>query len=409
MESVSITASRPPAPVHKLYKIDAVQPLQKENSPDLLTLTNAQLDLTNPHHEFWWRTTGAPFATLLEKSGYSLESQRRNLLFYFISVVPALGPSPRRNGEPYWKSFMTDHFSPVEFSWEWSLAGEDPIVRFSFEPIGEFAGSVVDPLNQYAAVRLVQQYETAIAGCDLQWFNHFSDNLISFRQMTTSLVRNRKPPSHQSRMFVAFDLCKDGVVLKAYFLPCFKANDTNTSTLDLITDAVRKLPASQESILPAYNSLLRFLCTSRGSSLEAEIVAIDCIKPEESRLKIYMRNRSTSWSSVRRTMTMNGELDSPGLARGLEDLETLWRLVLGLDSTFSKDAELPQMDHREASILYYFEIRPSKAKPSVKVYIPVRHYGLNDLAITDGLRRYLKSRGRDCLIERYLDALRSFK
>lgn len=108
--------------------------------------------------DFWWRTTGRAFAALLAQADYSPESQYRNLLFFYLVVCPELGPGPARHGGPsHWYSFMTDHFSPVELSWEWAVGGggsggkdgngvsqltssssrvASPTVRFSTEPIG---------------------------------------------------------------------------------------------------------------------------------------------------------------------------------------------------------------------------------------------------------------------------------
>lgn len=40
------------------------------------------------------------------------------------------------------------------------------------------------------------------------------------------------------------------------------------------------------------------------------------------------------------------------------------------------------------------------------MYLPVRHYGLSDLAIAEGLNTYLEGRGRGALAYSYLSAMR---
>lgn len=65
--------------------------------------------LQDAKSRFWWRTTGHALAVLLEKAGYSVEAQYRDLLFYIYYVVPELRPGPNIHGRPQrWESFMTD-------------------------------------------------------------------------------------------------------------------------------------------------------------------------------------------------------------------------------------------------------------------------------------------------------------
>ena len=50
---------------------------------------------------------------------------------------------------------MTDNHTPVEFSWDWGCANDEPTVRYSIEPIGCNAGTPKDPLNEHAAARML--------------------------------------------------------------------------------------------------------------------------------------------------------------------------------------------------------------------------------------------------------------
>lgn len=142
-------------------------------------------------------------------------------------------------------------------------------------------------------------------------------------------------------------------MLKAYFIPTFKAEELGIPTMVLITKAIQGLSESSKLGFPSLGILPRFLVTSEGSALKAEILAIDCIDPAESRLKIYMRTQSTSFSSVREIMTLGGLLDDSILDHNLEELRTLWNLVFSQADDPAQDVELPPKDHRTAGILYY--------------------------------------------------------
>jgi len=197
-----------------------------------------------------------------------------------------------------------------------------------------------------------------------------------------------------------------GTMLKAYFIPTFKAMMLGRSTWDIIVLAIQKLPGYSPLAFRGFVILQTFLMNhSQNSDLEAEIFAIDCVAPAESRLKIYMRSRSTSFAAVKNVMTLGGLLDKPALAQNLEELHELWKLVFSEEHGCSAHEELPAKDHRTAGTLYYFDIKQGKAHPGVKVYLPVRHYGRSDLAIANGLRAFLKRRGHGARASNYLQAL----
>ena len=358
---------------------------------------------------FWWRTTGLPLAILLEKAGYTLEAQCQNLFFFYCCVVPELGGGPDAQGLPRsWKSFMTDHFSPIELSCEWGCGGESPTVRFSVEPIGPYAGTPADPLNEHATARLVRRYQPLLSNSELTLFDHFSKELLSYNHSRNEASGMMEDHGHKSRTFVAFDLGKDGVMLKAYFLPAFRAGELGQSIWYIIARAIRSLPGYSPSKFSGLSMLQSFLSNNPyGSKLKAEIFAIDCVTPIRSRLKIYMRSQSTSFDSVINVMTLGGVLNGLDLNEGLNELQRLWKLVLSQNEGFSEIVDLQQRNHLTAGMLYYFDIKQGEALPGVKVYIPVRHYGRNDLAVAEGLETYLKSRGQSSLATKYKQALSS--
>lgn len=83
------------------------------------------LPYQNANSDWWWKTTGKHLQILLEDAGYNLSQQYETLMFHYWAIVPRLGPHPT-SIHPRWKSFMTDDFSPIEYSWKWGMGSDLP-------------------------------------------------------------------------------------------------------------------------------------------------------------------------------------------------------------------------------------------------------------------------------------------
>lgn len=387
--------------------------------PNAWIMVDKELSGTNPdrdfNHAFWWQSTGIPFAILLEKAGYLFQEQIQHLTFYFEVIVPSLGDGPRPDGTvKHWQSFMTDHHSPVEFSWAWNRGTELPVIRFSFEPIGEAAGTALDPSNQYAALRFVTNQHRHVEGCDLLWFNHMWKSLIHFDEphLFSRYTEKHLPevtessPSHKSRAFLALELNEAGPMLKAYYMPVFKAAAVGRSTLSVINDGVSSLPSLPQGVRNGHKKLLEFLgSNNQGRSLTPEIVAIDCIAPEKSRVKIYMRSQFTSLESVIETLCLGDPAVRLRRRVALEEFTRLWNLVFGLPSGEDTQAQLPRVGHRTGGMLYYFSLGGGKSGLTVKVYLPVRHYAKGDREAAAGLKKYLRTTSQPDFSDDYTKAI----
>lgn len=369
----------------------------------------------NSNHQFWWTSTGIPFAILLEKAGYLFEEQLQHLRFYFLVIIPELGDGPRHDGTwKHWKSFMTDHHCPVEFSWAWNRGTENPVVRFSFEPMGQAAGTPSDPNNQYAALRFVANQHRQIEGCDLLWFNHLWKTLIHFGAAQSSpqstvascTEGTELSPSHKSRAFLALELNKDGPMLKAYYIPVFKAAAAKWSTMSVINDGIASLPKLPQGVRNGHRRLLSFLESNhQGRSLTPEIVATDCIAPNKSRIKIYMRSQSTSLESVIETLCLGDPAIRQRRQVALEELTRLWNLVFGLPSVGDTQAQLPKVSHQTGGMLYYFSLGGGKSGLTVKVYLPVRHYSRSDRDAAVSLKEYFYTKPGAGFSDNYTKAI----
>ncbi|KNG85624.1 dimethylallyl tryptophan synthase [Aspergillus nomiae NRRL 13137] len=353
--------------------------------------------------QFWENAVGTALKTLMGGAGYNAASLQEHLNFVSQSVAPALGARPTQGQAPRWKSFMTDDYSPLEYSWSWD--GERPTIRYSFEPIGPLAGTEWDPYNRQAPMAYVDQLQRQLPAADWTWFAHFAR---AFHQDTSAKVATQRDGSSPSSVFIGFDLGRDGRTMCKMYLVPVKAEQTDRSRLAVLDNAVRTLP--QFSDLSAYPPLQGFLRHQEEMGTPAHIigVAVDCVDPSAAKLKIYFRSPSTSFASVKETLTAGGTVSSWDEC-ALEQLQELWSLVLGLPPDFSHNQELPSKSHETSGVLYNFDIKLGNQQPETKVYIPVRHYGPNDHAIAMGLVEFLQRRGGHTPYQdRFLKALEQY-
>ncbi|KAJ5005694.1 4-O-dimethylallyl-L-tyrosine synthase [Colletotrichum sp. SAR 10_99] len=202
--------------------------------------------------------------------------------------------------------------------------------------------------------------------------------------------------------FSAFDLEDDGsTTVKSYFIPTVKAYSLGISNLDLVEQAIQSLP----SLGPEYSSttlmgqlsLLKdfILCHHPTEQPVVEIVAIDCVNPTDSRVKIYIRSRNTTFSSMIDVVSLGGRL--PFLTDNvMSSLKELWVAVFGSgaeDDVGALSRPLLTIDHRTSGILYYLELKFGAPLPKPKVYLPARHYARDDEQIARGLSGFLQRRG----------------
>lgn len=412
----------------------------------LWEMVNEYFPFQDPDGQFWWRATGLSLARMLSKAGYSVDSQSQQLLFYRFCVAPELGAGPDAQGKPQcWESFMTDSHTPIEFSWDWGCPKDEPVVRYSIEPISFNAGTPKNPLNDSAADRMIRGLGSIFPNVDLEWFDHFSRTLLTFDHNLVplpfsatathvragfslqhlSITRISKEegrarfdglgrglplsvqttptaaPTHKSQSFLAFDVHSDSVTVKAYFIPTLPLQASWNPTVLFIT-AIQYLGPK----FPSLPLLYAYLSTHPiGLSLQPEMLSIDCKSTREGRIKIYFRTRLTSLTSVRSIMTLDDLLmPSDKLELSLREVEQLWSLVLGAKIRHQDD-ELDVREHRTAGLLYYFEIREDQRLPVVKLYIPVRHYGGGDRAVQEGLGVYLRGRGQGEWFKKFQEAM----
>lgn len=376
----------------------------------LWAMASRWLPHRNADLDYWWQLTGMHLATLFSEADYSPYESYEAMIFYYHVIVPRLGPRLPLNGSPKWKSLLTVDGTPIEYSWKWNIQGGAPDVRYTMEPIGNFAGTVLDPLNQDSTKEMLYQLSKVMPSLDLKWFRHFAN---AFFDTDKESYATQTEGRLVSTLALAFEFLKGGLSIKAYFGPKKIGQMNGPPPMDVWADAVKG--AAPEST--TMDGVMQFCKTDpEGSLLQPFMLAIDCVKPSESRLKLYVQTPHTSFNSVRRIMTMGGKIK--GVEKGLEELEELIKLVLSLPSDFPSAADLPatqgyavshftEDQHLVEGYMYYFDIAPGSSLPDIKFYLPTRRYGKDDRSIAHGLTQWMKDRGRGQYTEGYMRVLES--
>lgn len=353
---------------------------------------------------FWNRHLRHMLERMLFLAGYCDQDVSSQLRFLESIVTPHLGKRPRRIGRHAHHSFMTDDGTPIEMSWSWTEGDIDtmPVVRYSIEPLAMTLPKDEKWLNLHGSNAFLQDASGWFTAPDMTWFNRVNNILLQYDRCPIG----SKTGEHESQIFWAFDLDGGHRLLKVYYVLNARAQGLSCSKLSLVERAVSKLSVD-ESMATALENFFTFIRAS-GADTEVEILSFDCIDPDRSRIKIYFRSRITSFSRVRSIMSW-GQMHSCTTKGDMGSLKDLWHSVLGLDSHRSLEDPLQVKKHRTAGILYYCEFKPRTSAIKSKVYIPVRHYGINDQLIASRMSHFLTSRSMRLQEKTYLEALQQLQ
>ncbi|KAI0191914.1 aromatic prenyltransferase [Astrocystis sublimbata] len=400
--------------VHQIYITDqSILPPQQNCLPSTgkqlqhkttaFTRVESECTFALDHHaRYWWETSGYALAILLNNAGYSEHGQIL-LLKFFRAIAPVLGPAyvPERQ---QWKSFMTDNHNPIELSWDWRVGEQSPKIRFSIEPVGLDAGTYVDPDNRIAGAMLKGLMMRLIPQTNLAWLEHFQRKFNG--DDLTGLYEN-----HPSKEFYAFDLEDTGIISKAYFFPKIKARQGGYSTFEIISNAIETAPGNASDKSQGLDMFQAYVQDPSTPSLDISMFAIDLIQSMDPRFKIYFRNRSTSFQSIKDTICLGHRISDPNIELGLQRLRLLYRSLFGIGEEASDDDQLFDVDHPTAGILYNVDIRRGTRQPNIKVYLPVRHYAPSEDGILSALESHMSRVGRgpsaSMYMAQYTDAIRT--
>lgn len=347
----------------------------------------------------WWDTMSPQLMSLLESAGYSADKQLQYARFMQQNIMPSLGPSPHASGGvPHFDSFCNDDFSPVELSW--NIHSGKLTIRVGFEPIGRLAATSQDPFNALETEKVLTRLMAGNKQIDDVLWRHFGEDLSVPHEQAPAVVARMVPNEHMTVNTVSFDLSGEGEpVPKLYFYPIAKALSVEAHAGELVCSSIERLPLS---VTPALGIIRDFIVESKaeyGNIVRMECLSFDAIKPDESRLKLYLRTPQTSLARLREIYTLGGRLNGNEIEAGLAIIGFFWSHVLGVKDS---NADLPPSDHRTAGIIFNFEFRHGDPLPKPKAYVPTRHYGGTDLKVAQGLSRLFYHCGWHQLAKTYV-------
>jgi DMATS type aromatic prenyltransferase len=342
----------------------------------------------------WFNTSGLVLAFLLHYSDYPPPVQFKALEFYARVVIPSLGNGQTRSlYSSDFHSFMTDDGNPVELSWDWGENCNRPSIRYSIEPIGlNWSG------KRPSATRFNQILKRQLPSARFEWFDHFESTLFGGKYTNTLSA-----DGHMSHIFYAFDLNELNTVVKAYFLPAGSARARGQSPWQTIRSAIVAAPQCNSSNLKALEVLDDFFSHPQNSCLEVEMLAIDLVDPQDSRIKVYFRSRKTDFCTVKDILALNRREFAAKNITGIEALRTLWGEVF--PQSFESPGMLRSNSHRTAGILYYADFRLGSQLPSVKLYVPMRHYCRNDADVLNSVEKIVRATGETRYLRNYKTAI----
>ena len=301
--------------------------------------------------DFWWMLTGRHLAVMLEEAGAPVGEQYATPTFHYHWVVLRMGPKPRVDGviPGRWKSLLQVDGTSMEYSWKWNSSQGRPAIRYAMEPIGEHAGTRLDPLNQLATWQALHQLSQTFPKTNLEWTNRFFSTL--FEHDNTKLARKdatiAKPTTSTG---IGVDFGANGMTFKTYFQGR-KLNQPGFMPLEDWVAAMEPLLSEkgQRGTGGALGALMDFLNSNpHGQPLRPFSLAVDCVSPEKSRLKLYMNTPRTSFAFVRAIMTLGGRFSGDLVEKQLRDIRDLLYAVLGMPEDFPDDAEIEQAYHQKA-------------------------------------------------------------
>lgn len=410
-EADSQTHSRPPTVKQMLT--DGINPTSPMFNSEPFAPSPRGPCFANSSQAFWYLATMPLLSKLLSTANYPPHLQDQYLFFHNHSIIPALGPSASSTNK--WTPHLTHNISPFECSLAFKKNKQQ--VRYTFEPIGPYAGTSEDRFNQSLPLSLVSAFSQAklCPNMNLEWWNQITTTFfISDAEIAAQPSLFAGAKVHPT-CFLAFDLpsTEFAPVLKPYLFPHRRAVMEGISRDELVFKTIRNLPSAPFKASPALEKVEAFLSKDYETShvqsrllesgkglksrvMSVEMLSFDCISTSSSRLKIYAKTHDASFSNLLNTFTLGGTSDSPYTTVSIKALERFWNSVLLLGDDWS------DYDSQCAEFLYFcFEISPGKSEPGVKVYVPSWTLGIDKTGLTRGLG--------GCFRELGWDAGRSYK
>ncbi|KAJ3490776.1 hypothetical protein NLI96_g1200 [Meripilus lineatus] len=340
----------------------------------------------NEDQRFWWETAGYPLAKMYTYAGYSVNAQYLHLLFFYVRSIAFLGPRPKDN-RPVFKSYMTDDHSPFETSWT-KNADNKFVVRYGIEP---FSMGQVRSGEATVAQMISGLLPTIDSTFNTSWFEVLKNVFAGPFPVDLQLEEKAR---HPARFFIAFDCLHNGeTATKVYFMTETPSICTGIPREELVMSALSQLNVGLDVV---WQDILRYFDTLPIAVRPVvEMIATDCAAPQDNRIKVYVRTRSTCFADLEGLITLGGASRSLVIDGAVTLLAEMWRDIMGSDTSVEgwKERPLPYIPgvdetHLTGGLTFNYELKPGSTKPGFKVYLPVRFHCPDDYTIACRSRKF---------------------
>ncbi|GBF61898.1 prenyltransferase [Trichophyton mentagrophytes] len=362
----------------------------------------------NEDEQYWWKITGRHMARMMHEAGYPEDRQVECLLFHRFKVIPCLGPRPRSD-TPWYKSRVGGGAAdgcPINYSWRFGTADRKPHIRNFIESLGALTNTPADPLNEVATKALLQDYSMTLPNVDLEAFWTFAPH---YRPRIIEKADIEKLAG--ASLLVGAEMSPDShtIDIKAYMYP--RVPSQTSQLLTTILPQAMRDAYGENVCLDSLNFVHEFMTKDpQGSQLVLTgTTGIDCCKLQDTRVKIYVITRNTSFDHIAAIMTLGGR--RPISEELLGQLKALWYELKGAPAELPSSEQLPVQTKPDGSknpivVPFYFDIQPRLALPDVKAYIDVSTSPVSDLAAANAVVRHLEQHGSGQNPKAYLNVLK---
>ncbi|KAI8293932.1 Indole prenyltransferase tdiB [Colletotrichum sp. SAR11_240] len=354
----------------------------------------------NPKHRWWWDRCAPLLNTLLTNAeGYTPEEKVDHLRVFRDVVVPSFGlPTPKAKVRP----LLTYDGSTFEPSWNFTK-GDDGVIRYTFEPLGDSAGSDEDPFAGEIGAAMIPILSQVSSGVDMRWYEQILRRWFVTPE-EAAIARSRMPAfvKRVPQLFLAYDMKRSQRFLKAYFFPVLKHFALNVTTEKLVFDMIRDLQPCGDKLYKASEKLQKYLATCK-EPCPVEMMAIDCVDPHKARVKVYARTTSNSKAVLADVLTLGGTQTDDATMKGVEYAEKVWHLLLdepeGMAANQRKDAR--DMHNLHKGICFAFELKQNEERIDIKAHLPWGQTSRSDAQTIENFTQALQNVGWDESAEKF--------
>ncbi|KAK2058366.1 aromatic prenyltransferase [Colletotrichum caudatum] len=337
--------------------------------------------------EYWSRYLTSVLTRLFSSvGGYTPSEQQAQMEFMQKHVAPIVGPVP---AEPYGLFNMPYIPAPLEASVNLTTKGKPkariwmnlgkPLDQSRFEPNAAERDS--EALLSIARA----------SGADTRWLECLTKAMF-LTPSQLEAVRARGGPAWPFSLF-CFDFTGMDRTMRAYF-PAVPRGGRSRTEVGL--DAIKSLKPFGPNLEAGLNLVQSYLDDNKYKA-GIHMLGVDCLDPEQARVKIYLDVNNNSWNAARDVMTLGGRLTDATSLKAVELLQSVYHLMRdepeGVDDDWSKPSAVP--DRSFPGQQFSVEITAKSSIPEMKIYVPLVQYAADTQKAEENMHRMLQKLGHE--------------